>query len=237
MHTAYRQGEGEWEANVDGTRAVAAAADGRRLVHLSTDLVFDGTRGRYREGDLPHRSARTAARRPRPSASRGGLHPGATLVRTSFDLRRRGARPAGASRPRGHALLRRRDPLAGAADDLAEALLELLPLDVPGPLHLGGADDVSRFDFAVLLGADPADRACATTPGRAPDVSLDSSRAAALLRTGRGVHEVLAAPAMVRRALRDVTPLSDESSRSSPHGALTRRRPDVSNAPKRSSCR
>ena len=40
--------------------------------------------------------------------------------------------------------------------DLAEAILELLALDVPGPLHLGGADDVSRFDFAVLLGADPA---------------------------------------------------------------------------------
>src|SRR4051794_27177519 len=53
VHTAYRQGEGEWEANVEGTRAVAAAADGRRFVHLSTDLVFDGTRGRYREDDPP----------------------------------------------------------------------------------------------------------------------------------------------------------------------------------------
>jgi hypothetical protein len=66
-------------------------------------------------------------------------------------------------------------------------------LDLPGPLHLAGADDISRFDFAVLLGADrqriePAH----TTPDRAPDVSLDSSRAAELLQTRlRGVYEVL----------------------------------------------
>ena len=75
--------------------------------------------------------------------------------------------------------------------DLAEALLELLPLELPGPLHLGGEDDVSRYDFAVALGADPAriERAN-TTADRAPDVSLDSSRARGLLRTRlRGVYD------------------------------------------------
>ncbi len=72
-------------------------------------------------------------------------------------------------------------------------MLELLALAVPGPLHLGGADDVSRFDFAVLRGADPARlEAARTTPDRAPDVSLDSLRAAALLSTRvRGVYDVL----------------------------------------------
>jgi dTDP-4-dehydrorhamnose reductase len=77
--------------------------------------------------------------------------------------------------------------------DLAAALLELVQLDVRGPLHLAGADDVSRFDFAVLLGADPSRIEPAhTTPDRAPDVSLDSSRAGGLLRTRlRGVYEVL----------------------------------------------
>ena len=77
--------------------------------------------------------------------------------------------------------------------DLADALLEVLALELPGPLHLGGADDISRFDFAVLLGADPERiEAAQTTPDRAPDVSLDSSRAAGLLRTRlRGAYEVL----------------------------------------------
>ena len=53
IHTAYRQGEGEWEVNVEGSAAVAEAARGLRLVHLSSDIVFDGTRGRYREEDAP----------------------------------------------------------------------------------------------------------------------------------------------------------------------------------------
>ena len=49
--------------------------------------------------------------------------------------------------------------------DLAEALLELLPLELPGLLHLGGEDDVSRFDFAVALGRRPgAHRARAHDP-------------------------------------------------------------------------
>jgi len=77
--------------------------------------------------------------------------------------------------------------------DLAGALLELAEREETGPLHLGGADDVSRYDFALLLGADPNRiRPTRTTPERAPNVSLDSSRARALLRTRlRGVREVL----------------------------------------------
>jgi dTDP-4-dehydrorhamnose reductase len=80
--------------------------------------------------------------------------------------------------------------------DLADALLELLGREAAGPLHLGGADDVSRYDFALLLGAEPArvERG-QTTAGRAPNVSLDSSRAASLLSTRlRGVREVLRRP-------------------------------------------
>ena len=68
-------------------------------------------------------------------------------------------------------------------------------LDHAGPIHLGGADDVSRFDFAVLLGADERrlERAH-TAPDRPADVSLDSSLAAGLLATRlRGVREVLGA--------------------------------------------
>src|SRR5919206_2472657 len=43
VHTAYRMDDAS--VNVDGTRAVAAAAAaaGARLVHLSTDVVFAGS--------------------------------------------------------------------------------------------------------------------------------------------------------------------------------------------------
>jgi len=42
-----------WRINVQGTRHLvrAAAAGGARLLHMSTDYVFSGERGSYREGD------------------------------------------------------------------------------------------------------------------------------------------------------------------------------------------
>lgn len=44
-----------WAVNVVGTRSAAGAADasGARLVHISTDYVFWGDRGNYREDDVP----------------------------------------------------------------------------------------------------------------------------------------------------------------------------------------
>ncbi len=44
-----------WRVNVEGTRIVtrAALAAGALLVHISTDYVFDGLRGGYREEDIP----------------------------------------------------------------------------------------------------------------------------------------------------------------------------------------
>jgi dTDP-4-dehydrorhamnose reductase len=195
IHTAYRQGPGEWEVNVEGSAAVAEAASGRRLVHLSSDLVFDGTQGRYREQDAP--APVNAYGRSKAEAERlvAELHPGATIARTS--LLYGGVEPGPQERLAAEGTRFFVDEIRSPVQvgDLAEALLEVVALELPGPLHLGGADDISRFDFAVLLGADPdrIERA-RTTPTRAPNVSLDSSRAAGLLQTRlRGAYEVLSA--------------------------------------------
>ena len=54
IHTAYTtRAEDNWETTTFGAQNVAraAAAIGARLVHLSTDVVFDGGAGPYREGD------------------------------------------------------------------------------------------------------------------------------------------------------------------------------------------
>jgi dTDP-4-dehydrorhamnose reductase len=75
--------------------------------------------------------------------------------------------------------------------DLAAALLELVELAVSGPLHVAGADGVSRCEFARLLARREV-RCGAAPPTRPLDCRLDSSRAAALLKTRlRGVHEVV----------------------------------------------
>jgi dTDP-4-dehydrorhamnose reductase len=195
IHTAYRQGLDEWSTNVDGSECVARASSGRRLIHLSTDLVFDGRRGRYREDDAPGpvndygRSKEEAERRV------AALHPAATIARTS--LLYGGPEPGPQERLAREGSTFYVDEIRSPVrvGDLADALLDLLALDVPGPLHLGGEDDVSRFDFAVALGADPGGiRQARTTADRAPDVSLDSARARALLRTRlRGVYDSSAA--------------------------------------------
>ena len=62
----------------------ARASGGRRLIHLSTDIVFRGDRGGYREGDEPdpvNEYGRSKLEAERRVAS---LHPGATIVRTSL---------------------------------------------------------------------------------------------------------------------------------------------------------
>jgi dTDP-4-dehydrorhamnose reductase len=194
IHTAYVQGEGAWEVNADGSLAVAEASQGARLVHLSTDLVFDGLRGRCVEDDVPTPVNDYGRSKAEAEVRVARAHPGALLARTS--LLYGGAEPGPQERlAREHTRFfvdEVRSPVHVV--DLALALFELLALDVSGPLHLGGADDVSRLDFAILLGADPARLEPAhTTPDRAADVTLDSSRASALLRTRlRGVREVLA---------------------------------------------
>jgi len=193
VHTAYRQHEEAWSTNVDGSRAVARTARRARLIHLSSDVVFRGDRGRYTEVDLPdpvneYGRSKAAAERVVRAA-----HPEALVVRTSLLYGGRAGGPQERLAREGRTFFvdEIRSPVV--VGDLADALLELATLDVSGPLHLGGADDVSRYDFAVLLGADRARiEAARTTPGRAPNVSLDSSRARALLATPlRGVHEFL----------------------------------------------
>lgn len=191
IHTAYRQGADEWSTNVDGSAAVARAARGRRLVHVSSDVVFDGTRGRYREADEPRPVNSYGESKLEAERRVAELHDAPLIARTSLIY--------GGSDPGPQERLARegtrffvdeiRSPVH--VGDLADALLELVTLDVSGPLHVAGADDVSRYDFAKLLGAGEID-AAHTTPDRAPNVSLDSSRAQLLLKTRlRGVYETL----------------------------------------------
>lgn len=213
IHTAYREsGEDAEAANVGGSRNVARACAraGVRLLHVSTDLVFDGALGRpYSEGDEPHPimeygRQKLAAERP----VREEL-PEALVVRTSLIY--------GGEEPSRHERLAL-DAAAGRAQvafftdelrspvqvgDLAGALLELAASDLGGVLHVAGADGVSRFEFAQLVvmaagGESEALRSglAAEHPDPRPlDCRLDSSRARASVRTTlRGVRQVLAAP-------------------------------------------
>ena len=193
VHTAYRQDEDEVNTIGSENVARAAAAVGARLVHLSTDVVFDGRKGsRYVEGDELSPVTGYGRAKAEAEARVAAAHPRALLVRTSLLY--------GGAEPSKHELAAHdreltfftneiRSPIQ--VTDLAQALLELAELDVAGPLHVAGADDVSRAEFAELI-VGRAVRSAPAPEARPLDCSLDSSRAQALLRTRlRGVRDVL----------------------------------------------
>jgi dTDP-4-dehydrorhamnose reductase len=193
IHTAYRQDEDDVNTIGSENVARAAAAAGARLVHLSTDVVFDGRKASpYGEED-PLSPVTDYGRAKAEAEVRVALaHAGALLVRTSLLY--------GGVTPSKHELTARdpgftfftneiRSPVH--VTELAEALLELAELDVTGPLHVAGADAVSRAEFAELITGQPV-RSGPAPETRPLDCSLDSSRARALLRTPlRGVRQVL----------------------------------------------
>lgn len=210
VHTAYLQdGPEAWGTNVDGAANVArfAAAAGARLVHVSTDLVFDGRAGRpYREDDPPEPVIEYGRSKAAAEAAVAAADPGAVLVRTSLIYG--GETPSGHERrilevADGRAELRfftdeLRCPVR--AGDLARALLALADLEVSGPLHVAGAEGVSRHEFACRVAeanGRSSDRlqtalAAELAPHRPRDCRLDCSRAAALLGGPLpGVREVL----------------------------------------------
>jgi len=85
IHTAYRQEDAG--VNVEGSANVAraAAAVGARLVHLSTDVVFDGLKGApYVEQDPLSPVSDYGASKAEAERRVATEHPAALIVRTSL---------------------------------------------------------------------------------------------------------------------------------------------------------
>jgi dTDP-4-dehydrorhamnose reductase len=198
IHTAYRQDDRATTYGGAVAVAEAAAAVGARLVHLSSDVVFDGEKGSpYTEEDEPN--PLTAYGRDKADAERSVVeaHPGALLVRTSLIYG--GAEPGPqeqlAADPEAVFFTDElRCPVQ--VGDLAEALLELSAGEQAGILNVAGADTLNRFEFARLL-APQVERVPGATLAeagviRASNVALSIERARALLGTRlRGAREVL----------------------------------------------
>lgn len=217
IHTAYRQsGPDLWATTAEGAGAVARAARrvGARLIHMSTDALFDGEReGAYTEGDLPrpitpYGQAKAAAERLVAEAC-----PQALIVRTSLLY---GGATSGTHEQLILDAAEGRVDLAFFRDelrcpvsvgDLTMALLELVPMELAGPLHLAGADVVSRYDFACLVASAHgrsterlrAGLSAESALRRPRNCALDCSRARGLLRSRlRGVREVLSPSSVIR---------------------------------------
>src|SRR3954471_16212449 len=144
IHTAYVMGDSETIVRGSHNIALAAHRVGARLIHLSTDLVFDGEHGApYSEDDEPRPVMAYGQSKLEAEELVKRAHPEALIVRTSLLL----GPPDGPQEA-----LARRDDVEFFSDeirspipvrDLAAALLELAEADVTGVLHVAGPEALS----------------------------------------------------------------------------------------------
>jgi dTDP-4-dehydrorhamnose reductase len=207
-----REPELAWRANVGGTEQVARAcrALGARLVAVSTDYVFDGSRGGYTEEDVPN--PRGAYARTKRCGEEAALliAPDAAVARVAVVYSGRpGAKTTFATQvveklTRGEQVKAFSDQIVSPtlAESAAEMTLELLlEHDYRGVLHTAGASALDRVYFARRV-AERFDLPGAIVPVRTADVnllaprplrsSLDVSRATGMLRAKPlGIDEAL----------------------------------------------
>jgi len=211
IHTAYttESEEAMQRVIIQGTRHVAQAAMGigARLIHLSTDVLFDGRRGHYTEDDPPSPITPYGRAKAIAEAIVAAEASDAVIVRTSlitgFDPPDPRTRWVLDSLREGREIRLFTDEFRCPVwvTTLAQALLELAELDYRGVLNVAGDQVLTRYEIGVRLarffGLDPAGitPALAAESGlvRPLDCSLDLGLARRLLRTPLlGLDEVLA---------------------------------------------
>ncbi len=189
--------------------AAAAQALGTRLVHVSTDMVFDGEHAPYHDESALAPKGAYGRAKAAAEISVAELCPTAARVRPSLiwslePLDRQTAWLVDGMR-RGQRLTLFTDELRCPVHltDLTTALLELAARpDLSGPFNLGGPQVLNRWDFGLkVLAALGLPRGCHVLPGtvaesgleRARDLTLICRRATELLSISiRSVDEITA---------------------------------------------
>ncbi|WP_248343791.1 SDR family oxidoreductase [Anaeromyxobacter paludicola] len=181
-----RDPEQAWRVNAGGTEQVARAcrALGARLVAVSTDYVFDGEAGPYREEDVPNpRGAYARSKRVGEEAALL-LAPDCAVARVAVVYSGRpGAKSTFATQIVER--LSRGEPVRAFCDQLVSPTLAanaaamtcelLLGTSYRGVLHTSGATVVDRVEFARRVAARFG-LAGEIVPVRVADVQLASPR-------------------------------------------------------------
>ncbi len=153
-------------AGLPGRLAVETAKRGLRFLHVSSDTVFDGVKGNYREEDAPAPINVYGRTKRLSELAVKAAHPQVLIVRPNL---------FGWSAKGDHSLaeffynnLSAGNPVQGFTDrlfcpllvtDLAMIMLELLEKNVRGLFHVVSSEHLSKYEFGVALakrfGFDP----------------------------------------------------------------------------------
>jgi dTDP-4-dehydrorhamnose reductase len=198
IHTAYGMNQAMDIVAATRNVATACAATGARLIHISTDALFDGLHAPYHESDSPSPITQYGRWKAEAEDIVQRLVLSASMIRTSLitefaPLDPRSVWVATA--------LRQRDPITLFVDelrcpitphDLAMQIWEVAQLPIAhreGVWHLVGPEVVSRYTLGVLIaaheGLDPGGITPALTDPlvRPRDLRLTTSRADQFLIT------------------------------------------------------
>jgi dTDP-4-dehydrorhamnose reductase len=182
--------------NVEVTQVLCELAAEIPLIFFSTDLVFDGRKGNYNEGDAPN--PLTVYAETKLAAEQAVLaNPKHSVIRTSLNAGR--TTRGNAFNEQWRAAWQRRETLSLFTDEFrspiaaevtARAVWELVAAHQPGLYHLAGSERLSRYEIGELLAATELGLNARIERGsihgyaamrRSPDTSLDSGKIQRLL--------------------------------------------------------
>jgi dTDP-4-dehydrorhamnose reductase len=156
-----REKELSWKANVTAVENLVAASRlvSAKLVHVSTDYVFDGKAGPYDENALPNplsyygREKLASENVLRNSGDNWAIVRTMVVYGIANGVKKNFAVWLAQELQKGNRVNIVGDQIGNAtlADDLARGIYELTKQQRRGLYHIAGADILSRYDFAVKL--------------------------------------------------------------------------------------
>jgi dTDP-4-dehydrorhamnose reductase len=192
-----------WKINVEGTKNIAEVARKSRafFVYISTDYVFNGEAGLYKETDMPDPVNYYGLTKLKAEELVGDLLNECCIERASVIY---GSTPAAGKINFALWLLnklKRSEQVSIVTDqwnsptlnsNMAEMTLEIIERKLTGTFHVSGATRVSRYDFAKLVAQtfnldpnliNPVTSAEFLWVAKRPrDSSLDTSKAQRILK-------------------------------------------------------
>lgn len=225
QHRAFR-------LNQDMAAKVAQAAQlaGARLVHISTDAVFDGKKGGYNEEDVPDPINVYGRSKLNGELVVLETNPTAVIVRTN--IYGWNSRPKPSLAEWFLERLQRKERCPGFTDvlvtlmlvnDLIEVLLQVMEMELSGLFHIVGVECISKYEFGQRVAHTFDLDASLIEPVPVSQVGLRAPRARNLCLVGTKIESVLGIQLpMVNDGLRRFYALHEEGFRDRVKGLMRR---------------
>jgi dTDP-4-dehydrorhamnose reductase len=188
-------------SEIPGKLAELVARGGARLLHISTDAVFDGLRGNYLETDEPNPLSVYARTKLAGERAVAEANPGAIIARVNlFGWSLTGKRSLSEfffyNLQAGKSFKGFTDvffcPLL--ANDLAHILLQMLAKDLHGIYHVVSQECLSKYEFALRIAKRFGFDERLITPGSIMCSDLIAARSPHLILNTKKISEALGQP-------------------------------------------